>query len=289
MMASDVMQMRFLAWSLIPLLVPAAGRAEPERAASVEQEPPVTPPASLRLSPAWDSGVFATSVAAIALSAAISVDTSTRWDTQLLPIDDRLKGRYSSEAANVSNILAAVDLVTPAALMVGRGFDREVGKRFVIYNETLLVGMALDSVVKSVVARPRPYVYSDDPERVAFVQRQGRDSHYSFYSRHASMTFGASVAGAYLFAQSPSDTNARATVWGIELALAAATADLRTRAGMHFYSDVAVGAVVGSGIGLLVPYLHGGPRVHLSKLEWLAIALGPLIGVAVGELLPVGG
>jgi hypothetical protein len=44
--------------------------------------------------------------------------------------------------------------------------------------------------------------------------------------------------------------------------------------------------VIGSGLGVLIPYLHGGPKVHLSKLEWLAIALGPLVGIAVGELLP---
>jgi hypothetical protein len=73
------------------------------------------------------------------------------------------------------------------------------------------------------------------------------------------------------------------------LALASTTSDLGTRAGKHFYSDVLVGAAVGSALGGLIPYLHGGPKVHLDKLEWLAIVLGPLLGVAVGELLPVGG
>jgi len=34
--------------------------------------------------------------------------------------------------------------------------------------------------------------------------------------------------------------------------------------------------------------LHGGPKVHLSKLDWLAVVLGPLAGIAAGELLPVG-
>jgi hypothetical protein len=58
--------------------------------------------------------------------------------------------------------------------------------------------------------------------------------------------------------------------------------------GILAHSDVLVGAAFGSGLGALVPYLHGGPKVHLGKLEWLAIVLGPLVGVAVGELLPVG-
>ena len=76
---------------------------------------------------------------------------------------------------------------------------------------------------------------------------------------------------------------------GRRTGLGVGTADLRTRAGMHFYSDVLVGAVVGSAVGVALPYFHGGRKVHLSKLEWLAILLGPLLGVAIGELLPVGG
>lgn len=282
------MPKRYLAPALLVFLLAAAARAQ-ETAAPEAKQAAVETAAPLRLSLAWDGSAVATSAAAVGLSTLISVDTTSRWQTQLLPIDDHVKGRYSAQAAKASDILLAVDVVTPVALFAGRGFDGEVGKRVVIYSETLLAGLALNSLVKSLVGRPRPYVYSDDPAVVAYAEGQGRDSHLSFYSGHASTTFSASVAGAYLFAQSTSDSTARAAVWGTELALAGATADLRTRAGKHFYSDVLVGAVVGSGLGVLVPYLHGGPRVRLSKLEWLAIVLGPLVGIAVGELLPVGG
>jgi membrane-associated phospholipid phosphatase len=242
---------------------------------------------SLRLSLPWDGAAVVAATAAISLAPLLPVDQTTRWRTQLLPIDDHLKGRYSSGAARVSDVLLAMDVAVPAALFTGRGFDRDTGKRLVVYAETILASLALDSLAKPLVSRPRPYVYSDDPALVAHAADEGRDSHQSFYSRHSSTTFAASVSGAYLFAQSTPDLNARAAVWGTELALAAATADLRTRAGMHFYSDVLVGAVVGTGLGVLIPYLHGGPRVRLSKREWLAIVLGPLVGVAFGELVPL--
>jgi membrane-associated phospholipid phosphatase len=241
----------------------------------------------LRLSWLGDGTTVVASGVALGLSTLIPVDTSTRWHTQLLPIDDHLKGRYSPGAAKFSDTLLAVDVVAPVALLAGRGFDRETGKRLVVYGETLLVCLAVNGVVKGVVGRPRPYVYSDDPAVVAYAQGQGRDSRLSFYSGHSSTTFAASVSGAYLFAQSTDDVYARATVWGTQLAMASATADLRTRAGKHFYSDVLVGATVGAGLGVLIPYLHGGRRPRLSKLEWLAIAVGPILGVAVGELLPV--
>jgi len=273
-----------LASAWLVFLVAASARAQEAPAAPGDE--PAAVPSVPRLSWAWDGAALAAGAATIGLSSLISVDTTTRWGTQLLPIDDHLKGRYSSRAASTTDNLMAVDVASPVALFAGRGLDRETGKRVVIYGETLLAGLAVNSLVKYSVGRPRPYVYSDDPAVVAYAQGQGKDSHLSFYSGHASTTFSASVAGAYLYAQSTSDTNARAAVWGVELALAGATADLRTRAGKHFYSDVLVGAAVGSGLGVLIPYLHGGPKVRLSKLEWLAIVLGPLVGIAVGELLP---
>ena len=237
------------------------------------EEPSPAPPAStseaaartLRLSLPWDGAAVAVSLATVSLAPLLPVDTGSRWTTQLLPIDDHLKGRYLPSAAKVSDVLVGMDVTVPAALFAGQGLGRETGKRFVVYVETILASLALDSLVKPLVSRPRPYAYSDDPEVVAYAASEGQDSHQSFYSRHSSTTFAASVSGAYLFAQSTPDRNARAAVWGTELALAAATADLRTRAGMHFYSDVLAGAAVGTGLGVLIPYLPGGPQVRLSK------------------------
>jgi len=244
-------------------------------------------PERLLLSVPWDGAVIAGSVAAMGLSTLIPVDRSSRWNTQLLPFDSHLEGRYSAQAANVSDILLAVDVSMPTALFLRQGLDANAGRRVVVYGEALLVSLAFDSLVKPLVSRPRPYTYSDDPALAA--RTQSEDAHLSFYSRHSSTTFAASVSGALLFAQSTSDTNARAAVWLVELALASATADLRTRAGMHFYSDVLVGAAVGSTVGIAVPYFHGVRSPRLGKLEWLAIVLGPLVGIALGELMPVGG
>jgi membrane-associated phospholipid phosphatase len=284
---------------LLVALMLTARVAAADTASSIEQvEPPraVRTPAiasseaeSLRLGWWLDGSMTGAAVAALGFSTLISVDHSSTWRTQLLPFDDRLEGRYSPKAARLSDTILGIDVAVPVALFAGRGFDRDSGKRVFVYAETLLVALALDATVKPLVGRPRPYTYSNDPTVIDFARTQGRDAHLSFYSGHASTTFAASVAGAYLFAQSSSDANARAAVWGVELAMASATADLRTRAGMHFYSDVLAGALVGSSLGVLVPYLHGGPKVHLSKMEWLAIVLGPLAGIALGELLPASG
>jgi membrane-associated phospholipid phosphatase len=217
----------------------------------------------------------------------IPVDQSVRWKRQLLPGDQRLEGRTSASAARTSDILAALDVMMPLGLMLGQGgMNEDNGKRVLVYGESVAVSLFLNGVTKYLVARPRPYVYSDDPRVQAYAASEGKDSHLSFYSGHASTTFTASVAGAYLFAQATPDKKARATVWGFELALAGATANLRTRAGKHFYSDVIVGSLVGAAVGYAVPRLHGGPKVELSAAEWVAIGTAPVVGAVIGQLVP---
>jgi membrane-associated phospholipid phosphatase len=234
-----------------------------------------------------DGGITAAAALGAGLVTLIPVDTSTRWRTHLLPFDRRLDGRLSASAARTSDVLGAVDVVMPLGLLLGQdGMNRDYGKRALLYVETLTVGVLLNGGSKYLVGRPRPYVYSDDPQVQAYTAHQGKDSHLSFYSGHASMTFAASVAGSYLFAQATLDHRARAAVWGFELALAGATANLRTLAGKHFYSDVIVGAVVGAAVGFAVPRLHGGPRVHLTAAEWVAIGTAPIVGAAIVQLLP---
>jgi membrane-associated phospholipid phosphatase len=236
---------------------------------------------------ALDGGITGAAVLGTALLSRVPVDTSMRWRTQLLPWDRELEGRTSASAAKTSDTLLVVDLVVPLGLLLGQtGMAEAYGQRALLYGETLAVTLFANVATKYLVARPRPYVYSDDVRVQDYAQRQGKDSHLSFYSGHSSLSFAASVAGAYLFAQNTTDKAARAAVWGFELALAGATASLRTRAGKHFYSDVLVGAAVGAAIGYGVPRLHGGPRVELSVAEWIATGSAPVVGVLVAQLLP---
>jgi membrane-associated phospholipid phosphatase len=238
---------------------------------------------------ARDGAITAAALAGAGLANLIPVDRTALWQRQLLPIDDRLKGRASLAAFRTSDVLGAVDVATPLGLLVGQGggIHEASGKRLLVYGQALSLSVFLNAVTKRVVGRPRPYAYSDDPRVQAFAAEQGDDSRLSFYSGHASTTFAAALAGSYLYGQYAVDRTARVVVWGVELALAGATADLRTRSGSHFYSDVLMGAIVGTGIGFLVPYLHGGPAYHPSAIEWATIGGAPVVGVVIAELLPM--
>jgi membrane-associated phospholipid phosphatase len=261
-------------------LAAASGRATADEAS--QSEPAIS------ASWAVDGVVIAGAVAVAGLSGLISVDTSTRWNRQLLPFDDATKRNFSASAARTSDVMLTLSLATPVALQLGQGVNQASGKRTLVYLETIALGLALNGVTKRLVARPRPYVYNEDPRVVAYAMAEGTDSHLSFYSGHSATTFAAAAASGYLFAQSTEDIRARTAVWTAGLLLAGATADLRVRAGKHFPTDVLTGAVVGAGIGTLVPWLHyrgHNPR-RLTAPEWIAIVAAPIVGALLGQLVP---
>ena len=53
-------------------------------------------------------------------------------------------------------------------------------------------------------------------------------------------------------------------VWIASLGIAASCAVLRVTSGSHFPTDVIVGAVVGSSVGYLIPYIHRTRSANLS-------------------------
>jgi hypothetical protein len=224
------------------------------------------------------------------LAMLIPVDSKNSWDHELFGgFDDRVKGNFSSSAAKLADGLLVTTVAVPAALMLGGELDDGTRDRFLIYAESISMNLVVNSLAKYLVQRPRPYTYNTDP-RVEEVERaQGKDSRLSFYSAHAAIGFGSAVTGSYIYGARTADANARAVVWGVELATAAATANLRVRAGKHFYSDVIIGSLVGAGIGFLVPALHAdeGAMYTPSGREYAAMAAGVVVGVVGSQLLPL--
>jgi membrane-associated phospholipid phosphatase len=272
------------------LLAPAAALALATAGPAAAQ--PAAPAGGDALRTSWPAevAVVVGSLAVVGLARFIAVDPGARWQREMLPLDEPVKRNFSQRAALASDITRDLTLLVPVAAHLDRGFNRALAVRALVYGEALLANTAVNAVVKALVGRPRPYAYSDDPRARAEVDRDPRDARLAFYSGHAATTFAAAVAGAYLYSQSRDAIPARTAVWGGTLFLAGATANLRVRAGRHFYSDVLAGALVGSGVGLLVPALHYGGRephaVHSS--EWVAIGVAPLAGALASQLVPFG-
>lgn len=210
------------------------------------------------------------------------------WKAELTDLDEGVRLNYSPRAAALSDALFGAAIAAPALYLMGTSIDDADGDKLILYGQSLAVNTLLVGVLKRLVQRPRPYLYSKDPAVQRYAKEQGEDAYLSFYSGHAALTFGAAVTGAYLLGASGASTSARAFAWGGGMMVASATANLRVRAGKHFYSDIAIGGLVGISVGYLVPALHadGDPYVP-SRSEMLIGAAGIVGGLLVSSLLPL--
>lgn len=243
-----------------------------------------------RVDPVIDGAITGVSAIGIFLLMRVPVDTGTRWDTEIFgSLDLAVRHNFSASAMKLSDGLLAAAVAAPLVLQLDRGIDEDAGRRALIYSEAIAISLFANSLAKYGIQRPRPYTYNSDPRVQEFVGGTGKDSGVSFYSGHASTAFTAAITGSYLFATGAGDRHAKAAVWFMELALAGATANLRVRAGKHYYSDILVGALAGGAIGVLVPMLHAdeGGIYEPSALEWGAMAGGLLAGGLVSQLLPL--
>ena len=236
-----------------------------------------------------DGAIVAGAVAASLAPMALKLRSHELWDSQLLGSADRSAyDQFSRQGAQLSDLLLAVSIAAPAAYLTGSTIEDADGDRLVLYAETLAVDLALVQIAKYAVQRPRPYLYNRSREAQAFARTAGDDGWASFYSSHAALSFGAAVAGAYLLSTTNAHPLARAAAWGSGFATAAATANLRVRAGRHFYSDVLVGALVGIGVGYAVPALHArGKPYTLTGNDVAAASVGLFGGLVVSQLTPL--
>jgi len=203
-------------------------------------------------------------------------------DFAWFPGDQGLRGRRSAAAVNLSNYAIVLATTEPVFVQVGGGVDAHFANFGVVYAQAFSANLLLNGLAKIAFRRPRPYTYGlaaeRDPERT--------DRNVSFYSGHSSTAFVSALAGGLLFAESAPNQASRLAVWGSELALAGATANLRVRAGKHYYSDVVVGALIGGGLGVAVPVLHGA-RYAPKPVEYAVGGGGLLAGLLVSSLLPL--
>ena len=122
-----------------------------------------------------------------------------------------------------------------------------------MYAETMLFAYGFKEFAKTIFDRPRPYMYFDSfpSSKVA----KG-DWNSSFFSGHTTLSFAAATFTTYVFCKYKPESKWKIPVIASSYLFATATAGLRLLSGNHFATDVAVGAVVGSITGLLIPFWH---------------------------------
>ena len=165
--------------------------------------------------------------------------------------------------------------------------------RVLPYLEATGLNQAFTQIVKRSVSRPRPYLYSNGVEHPgAQGAAAAGNAFLSFPSGHSSgnwciISFGVTD---HVLSRPRASWKEHAAVGFVGGALATYTGWLRVRAGQHFPSDVAAGALIGSACGVGVPLLHRyvideEPAPRPSRRAWLGALGGTLAGTAATLLL----
>ena len=214
------------------------------------------------LAPGADIPVVMLSVAAIFMPMALNtawVDPPERAarDRQSVNAFDRISTRHLSAAANsASNWVVGSAIAMPFAWSALDALHRPIRGPLieaVLVSESILVTIGITHIIKAAVRRDRPYIYNPSaPDAL----RNSSDAHRSFFSAHTSETAAALVSFAAIQWQDRPGTPAAWLAIGAAVVAIPTVGALRISAGRHYPTDVLAGAAVGTGIGLLVPWLH---------------------------------
>jgi len=161
--------------------------------------------------------------------------------------------RYSENIANASDVLINAVVASPLALLAGEHVRDDWETFFVMYAEVIALAAILPAYGKATVQRPRPYTYNPN---VPMESKTTSDAKKSFFSRHTSMAFASAVFLSTAYDDYYPDSRSSPYVWAGSLLAASAVGYMRFASGEHFPTDIITGAVVGSAVGFLIPWLH---------------------------------
>jgi len=121
----------------------------------------------------------------------------------------------------------------------------------------------LTNIVKMSAARERPYHHFDTRPS------EGSKDFTSFFSGHSSVAFSQAVANAMILSRSYPEHDSM--IWSTLLGVAGLTAYLRIAGDMHYFSDVIVGAAMGSLVAWSVT------RIELNRFDKANNGAGTLL------------
>lgn len=186
-------------------------------------------------------------------------------DEVVVPAIDRWVLDQGFESAKImSDVGVSAMMLAPLAWAwadaadQGDPWDRR-GEATLVAVQTYGLTFLLTSAVKLAWRRPRPLTFRDDFDNE---DRYAGDARLSFFSGHSAMSFAAASLLTVMMVER-GGTGAGTIVGASSAYLAASlVAYLRIAARKHFFTDVLVGAAVGTLFGILVPLVHLVPEAQ---------------------------
>jgi hypothetical protein len=127
-------------------------------------------------------------------------------------------------------------------------------KDALVLIEVTAFTLVLNNMLDMTLQRPRPLAY--DKVNFSEAERTSSNAALSFPSGHTALPFALGTAYSRLYMQRHPDSPWVVPMWVGSYTLGTAAGLGRVFAGEHFWTDVMIGAAMGTGVGLLVPWLH---------------------------------
>lgn len=186
------------------------------------------------------------------LSLAAGTFSQTKYSSAEVNSFDRLiMNPYSKTLDYLGTGFEAATLLASAVLFAAPRQD--YWKIGVEYAETIAFAYGAKELAKLCVSRPRPYIYFDGAPKSKIDDGDWDDS---FFSGHATLSFASAGFTTFMFCQYFPESPWKIPVISASYLLATTTSVLRLASGNHFMTDVLCGALVGSAIGYLVPFVN---------------------------------
>ncbi|MFC4870769.1 phosphatase PAP2 family protein [Negadavirga shengliensis] len=174
--------------------------------------------------------------------------------------------KYNPKLRDVSDQLGAFALVVPLTLLADGGVRRDIVTVGTLFLQTRLFAYGTANISKRSINRYRPYIYNPG---VSYEDKIAKDPGKSFFAQQTTSVFSTAIFVATVFSDYHPDSKFKPWIWAGTLAAATAISYVRYETGIHYTSDILVGALVGSAIG------YGIPKIHKSKKKNLS--LNPII------------
>jgi membrane-associated phospholipid phosphatase len=160
---------------------------------------------------------------------------------------------YAPVASDVSTTLQYALFASPFALLLDDDVRDDVATFGAMYLEIVALAATTTQIAKISVDRARPLVYNP---KAPLSERTEPDARRSFFSGHTTFAFASAIFLSTVYSDYFPGSSWSPYIWAGSLSAATTVAILRVTSGEHFPTDVLVGAVVGSGIGYLIPFVH---------------------------------
>lgn len=160
---------------------------------------------------------------------------------------------WSKSLTTLSDVSIAITMLSPLTLFLDKNVQKDFQTISAMYFETLLFATFIPSIAKGTAIRVRPFVYNADAPQGIKLEAEAKKS---FFSGHTTVAFASAVFLSSIYDSYFPDSKYTKYIWAGSLVTASVVGYLRYASGNHYPTDILTGAVVGSAVGYLIPYLH---------------------------------